>query len=202
MLNARELLREIKDTKKERKDERKLVISPKAKVSMPTFDRDTTIAAAARYFKIVSRRVKSLETELDAVKAVIRETGNGELERELMRGEYYGAADCAGVKVTRANKYSPVEVNKDKLVEFVGESYGVMFKEQATLTFKSIDSMRAHLRLCQEMGIPVECEHSEVVVGRPGLRQRICEIWNSLDEQKKTVLLACAKDQAPRVGGR
>lgn len=203
MSKAATLLKKIssKQSDKRQKKEDRLVVPPGTEVVIPSYDRPTTVRAAARLFKIVSKKVKSFQTELDVIKSVIRETGADALNEQFAAGRYFASADCGGVKVSRANKFSALDIDRNELQAAVGEAYGAMFKEEAVIAFNGADELQAHLRLCEETRIPVGGKASVTIKGRPGMRERMCDMWDGLGEDKRELLTACAKDQAARVGG-
>jgi len=202
MSKAAKLLKKtLVATDKAVKSSSKFVVPSDRKVELASFGRETTLKAAGRYFKALNRKIKSLTSELGVVKGAIRVVGQNELDAQFARGVYFSESDCGGVKVTRANKFKPAPYDRDALKDAVGESYGAMFQEDAGIKFASVDALRTHVQLCQDAGISIDGEVSESVKGRSGLRQRMCEMWAELDEDRRELLTVCAQDQAPRVGG-
>ena len=172
-------------------------------VQIATFDRMVTVKAAGRYLRILDKKAKSLDTERDAVKDALRRVGQAALDGAYQQGTYYASADVGGVKVSRANKFSPVAYNRDALVEAVGPvEYSLMFKEAAALEFKAIDNLRQFIHACELAGVPSMGEVKEVVTAKTELLKRVCEARGAMKADVVELLSKCAVDQAARVGGK
>lgn len=172
------------------------------KVEVPSFSREVRLKALARHYRSAVKRMKSVQAEIEELKGVLRALGENELRSQFANGEYVSAVDMFGVKVTRANKYGKLAYPPEVLKEAVGDAYGSMFQEDAVLKFRDHEELQAHLDACNNNGITVGAKIEKTVKGRSGLTQRMAEIWNDLDDERRELLLECAgTDQRPRVVG-
>ena len=197
MSKAAELLAKFEEQPREVKSD--AVVLDDQMVPVRTFSREVRTKALARYYRKLDRHLKTLKAEAEAIKAVIYQLGDKELQARFDGGEYVNSVDVCGVKVTRANKYGAAPYPPAALKEAVGEAYGSLFDEQAVLKFANNDQMQQFLRSCEDAGVTVNGTPEVTVKGRSGLAQRICEMKQDLDEDKYKLLVKCAKDQKARV---
>lgn len=202
MSKAAELLKMV-PAKKEKVNGGRVVMDDRAMVDVPSFGRSAEVRAIARLFRIVKAKQRALDAELDMLKVAIRDAGQQLLDSNAAEGKYYSQADVGGVKVSRANKLSPVPFRRDDMVEAVGATeYSVFFKESAVKKFESINAMRQYDAVCELAGVEVEGVNSEVVTGTPKLAEHIVRVRDTMAPEQVELLEVCVKDQALRVGGR
>lgn len=175
-------------------------IDGRSMVEMPLYGRRAELRAVARLYRIIRSKHKALTTELDSVKEVIRAAAQDELDASVESGRYAGAADVCGVRVSRANKFSAVQYGRDEMIEAVGETnYRIMFNESGCIKFGSVDDLRAHINMCNEVGVVVCGEVEEKVTGNSKLVEYIARAGRTLDADTRELLVVCAKDQKARV---
>lgn len=164
--------------------------------------RKVTAKVAARYLRIVTKQIKSLETVQEAVKDGLRKVGQQALDRELEAGRYFGSAKCGQVLVKRANVYSEVKKYKrEDLREAVGAvEYSLLFAETAELRFESIDRLNQQLALLEAAGVPVLGERVEAVKPRKTILQEFVTARSAMAPEVAQLVLKCAKDRKPSVG--
>lgn len=206
MSKASALLKSAPTTTQPKATAKVTLFPPSTTLSVPTYSRPASAAAVARLYRIKARALKSMETEVEAIKGALRTAGEDWLSTNASEGRYYTVAEVGAVTVTRANRFAAAPWGRDDIKDAVGEAYGIMFKEGARLEFSSIDDMRRHVTMCQEAGVPVTGQAVESVTPTPAIVQHLCQLRNTLDGDRVALLEACAKDQAARVavkkGGR
>lgn len=202
MSKAAQLLKSIQDVPAKKKTSDVVEVSG-VLVDVPTFGRRAKVEAVARLYRIANAKLKSMETEVDALKAVLRDVGNSELSSNAEAGHYVASVSVGGVKVSRANKFKHIQCERDALMEAVGATeYRIFFDESAAIRFDSIDQERQHINMCNEAGISVAGSVEERVSGNSKLPEFIIKSKPSLDADRLALLNQFAQDQAPRVGGR
>ena len=202
MSKAAQLLNRTVEVKKEKKSE-SVCLEPSTMIEVGLETPVMPAAEVAKMFKELQSQIKALETEQDVLKSALRQAGQRLLDMNAEAGTYYASADVAGVRVSRANRFSPVVYGKDELVDAVGPvEYKILFNEKAVIEFVSIDELRQHVSMCKEAGITVDGRVNEVITANSSANEYICKIQNVIDTDRMALLKACLKDQAARVGGK
>jgi hypothetical protein len=201
MSKAATLLKTAQEPRKVSKTaDKSVTLDPQTLVNVPTYDRKASVRAVARLLKRKAAVLKSLETETEALKATLRAAGQDLLDVNAEAGNYYSNALVGGVKIARANKFSPVPYGRDDLAEAIGaENYRIMFDESAMIAFSDIDSMRRHVTMCNEAGVAVEGTPTEKVTPNSKVVEYICRVGREIDNDRKELLRVCAREQTARV---
>lgn len=203
MSKAAQLLKTKCDFIKESSKSNVVAVPDTQMVDVPTFSRQAQVRAVSRLYRIANAKLKTLETEVESIKQVLRGAGQQLLDTNAEAGNYCAQASVGGVKVTRANKFKPVVYERDALVEAVGPvEYSIFFNEKASIKFKSVDEERQHLQLCKDAGIDINGEVEEVIVPTAKLYEHLVRAGKALCGDVWALLKDCAVDQAARVGGR
>jgi hypothetical protein len=203
MSKAAQLLKSKAEMAPKKPQSNDVVVDDSTVVDVPFYSRQSRVKAVARLYRIANAKLKTMETEVESLKAVLRSVGQQELDANADAGHYVTRVNIGGVHVSRANKFKPVVYDKDALVEAVGPvEYSVFFKEQPKITFDSIDKMRTHVQLCKDAGLEVDGKPEEIITCNSSVVEYIVKTQRSLDADKLALLKDCAQDQAARVGGK
>lgn len=203
MGKAAQLLKNKQEIEQSKSKSGVVRVDDSAIVDVPFYSRKSTVRAVARLFRIANAKLKTMETEVESLKNVLRAVGQQELDTNSEAGKYVSKVDVAGISVCRANKFKPVPYDRDALMEAVGPvEYRVFFNEKASIKFDNIDEERSFVQICKDAGVDVSGTVEEIVVGNAAFGEYIARTSKSLDAERLALLKDCASDQAARVGGR
>lgn len=194
----REKLRET--PKKKSKNERpKLFIDAKQEVRANHWGRSVSLGALGRYFRLLDRRRKELEAELNGVKSQLREAAKRGLDGA---SEYYDCAVVGPVRCVRQNRYQAIKgVDRGVLVNAVGElEFRSMFTERACLEFKDGLEMEQFISRCELAGVVLGGRKVAEIKPRSEIRRRMAELEGVLKPDVVALLDDLAKDTALAVG--
>ena len=201
MSAALKLLEKVNGTpqKKAKHERPKLFVDAKKEVRCSQFNRDVTVAALSRYFRLVDRKRKELEAELNGVKGALRTVADKELRGS---DRYYDCVVLGDVRCVRQNRYGEVKgVERDELVGALGEvEYKTMFTEDCYIQFTGAEEMWQFIGRCELAGVELGGESVVQVKPRASIRQRMAELGGSIGAGEKKLLDALAKDSQLAVG--